>query len=269
MHKKRLLIGLCSWNNFPLLEKCINSLLLSLDFNKDGIAVVLNEADINSINFLLKFKIPFVALPENRGVLAIDYLKPFIENSEFFINSNDDMLFHPGFAEDLISIIEKYYPCSASCRLIENFYSGNFVVTVDESLIDIYSHQTFNLFLDNVKNNKYLQKNKSIGWMHPICVKSQDFLKIGCYSGNWDMDFYSGYARDDMFAYELWKLHNKNFIHICSEKSFVFHASSATMKRLPSEIREKNNFDLFHQKTGMDIFKFREIVKLGCFIYEK
>jgi GT2 family glycosyltransferase len=269
MNKKRVLLGMCSWSNFPLLEKCINSLLLSMDLSIDGIAVVLNEADIDSINFLLKLKIPFVCLPENRGVLAIDYLKPFIENSEYFINSNDDMLFHAGFIEDLLEIMENNYPCSASCRLIENFESGNYVVSVDTSLKDIYSQETFDTFIENVKSGKYVHPYKIIGWMHPICVKSEDFLKIGGYSGNWDMDFYNGYARDDMYAHELWSLHNKDFLHICSNKSFVFHASSATMKRLSPEIRSNNNFDSFNKKTGMSIFKFREKVKFAHSINEK
>jgi GT2 family glycosyltransferase len=263
MHKKRVLLGMCSWSNFPLLEKCINSLLLSMDLSIDGIAVVLNEADVESINFLLKLKIPFVCLPENRGVLAIDYLKPFIENSEYFINSNDDMLFHEGFVEDILNIMENNYPCSASCRLIENFESGNYVVTVDTTLKDIYSQETFDTFINNVKSGKYIHPYRIIGWMHPICVRSEDFLKIGGYSGNWDMSFYNGYARDDMYAYELWKLHNGNFKHICSEKSFVFHASSETMKKLSHEIKSNNNLNLFQIKTYMSIYDFRNKVNFA------
>ncbi len=263
MHKKRVLLGMCSWNNFPLLEKCINSLLLSIDLSIDGIAVVLNEADIESINFLLKLKIPFICLPENRGVLAIDYLKPFIENSEYFINSNDDMLFHKGFLEDLLEIMENNYPCSASCRLVENSDSMFPFVIIDKDLKNIYSEETFNSFIKNVENNKYKCPHKIIGWMHPICVKSEDFLKIGGYSGNWDMSFYSGYSRDDMYAYELWMLHNKKFKHIYSDKSFVFHASSATMKRLPFETRSNDNSNLFQIRTCMSISDFRNKVNFA------
>ena len=98
--KYRVLIGLCSWKNPSLLKKCIQSLINSLDLKKDGIAVVLNEADEESINFLKLLQIPFIALPNNSGPLGIDYLIPFIQNSEYFINANDDMLFLPNFAEN-------------------------------------------------------------------------------------------------------------------------------------------------------------------------
>lgn len=266
MHKKRLLVGMCSWNNPNLLMGCIHSLQQSLDFNKDGIAVVLNEADNESISFLLNSKIPFVAVPENRGVLAIDYLKPFIENSEYFLNTNDDMLFCTNFADDLISIIESYYPASAACMLVENFYSNNPCVVVDTSLKSEITINTYNNFIANYKNNVYNQNNKIISYCHPICVKSSDYISVGGYSGGWDMNFRSGYGRDDMFAYNLWKLHNFKFKHICSNKSFVFHASSATMRKLPQEIRNEDNAQHFTNQSGMTIHEFRNKINLGSYV---
>lgn len=263
MNKKRLLVGLCSWSNPNLLKSCIISLMVSMDLSKDGIAVVLNQADVESQDFLHLHGIPFVSLPENRGVLAIDYLKPFIENSEYFLNTNDDMLFHKGFADDLIETIEKYYPASASCRLIENFHSGNPCVVVDTDLQDINSPETFTTFIRHFEEGRYKVPSKIISYCHPICVKSSDFLKIGGYSGNWDMDFFSGYGRDDMFAYNLWNLYGGNFSHVCSDKSFVFHASSATMRRLPPEIKNQHNMDTFQRKSGRSIHQFRQEIGLG------
>lgn len=266
MNKKRLLIGLCSWNNPNLLKGCIFSIIQSLDMGKDGIAVVLNEADRESIDFLLKLKIPFISLPENSGVLAIDYLKPFIENSEYFLNTNDDMLFCLDFADDLIKIIEENYPSSSSCMLVENFQSNNPCVVVDTNLKSEISIETYNAFIAKHQNGIYEQKSKIISYCHPICVKSKDYLAIGGYSGNWDMTFRSGYGRDDMFAYNLWKLHNFKFKHICSNKSFVFHASSATMKKLPQEIRNESNISNFKNQTGMSIHEFRQKINLGSYV---
>lgn len=264
MFKKRLLIGLCSWNNPRLLKRCIESLTKNMDLYVDGIAVVLNQADEESIKFLLEKNIPFVGLPENRGVLAIDYLKPFVENSEYFMNTNDDMIFHKGFVDDILDIMVKYEPCSASCRLIENFYSGNPVVVVDTELRNIYSDETIEKFTLRAESGVYDVEDLIIGWMHPICVKSSDFLAVGGYSGNWDMDFVSGYARDDMFAVllsGLYQSQGKYFRHIGSNKSFVFHASSETMKRLPNQIRCQDNNGLFQQRTGYTIPQFREAVQ--------
>lgn len=262
MHKKRLLIGMCSWNNPKLLKICINSILPNIDMNQDGIAVVLNESDVESIKFLHDLKIPFVSIPENRGVLAIDYLIPFVQNSEYFLNTNDDMVFHNGFADDLIQIIDKNYPCSASCSLVENFGSNNSCVYVDESLKNIYDEKTILNFLSFAKENKYKRSNHIVSYNHPICVKSIDYLRIGGYSGLWDMDFSSGYGRDDMFAYNLLKLHNGQFKFIASKNSWVFHASSESMKKLPYEIRQQHNQDLFHQKTGYSLQEFRKKIQI-------
>ena len=267
MYKKRLLIGMCSWNNPKLLKACINSLLNSIDNQLDGIIVVLNESDIESMQFLLLNKIPFISLPENRGVLAIDYLKPFIEQSMYFINTNDDMLFHKGFADEIINILLTNYPCSASLRLIENFYSNNSCVVVDTELIDIYDANTYIKFIKNIEEKKYNVNYKTVSYNHPICVLSSDFLNVGGYSKNWDFDYFSGYGRDDAFAFELWKLHQEKFKFICSNKSFVFHSSSATMKRLPQNIKNQNNIETFYNKNGMSMFDFRKKIEIGKLIY--
>ena len=263
MHKKRLLVGLCSWNNPKLLKISIESISSNLNLEVDGIAVVLNESDLESISYLHNKKIPFVSIPENRGVLAIDYLIPFIQNSEYFLNTNDDMLFHSGFAEDLIGIIENYYPCSASCFLVENFHSGNGCVYTDSTLGSIYDPETNIRFLENVKNGKYIRENNITSYNHPICVRSSDYLKVGGYSGSWDMGFYNGYVRDDMFAVELYNLHQENFKFISSKKSVVYHESSATMRRLPPHIKNVSNDGNFRAKTGMNTHQFKS--KINCF----
>ena len=263
MHKKRLLIGMCSWSSPKLLKATVDSILENIDLSKDGVAVVLNEADIESVEYLLSLKIPFVAVPENRGELAIDYLLPFVQNSEYFVNSNDDMIYHSGFADDLISIIEKYYPCSASCVMVENFESGNPSVCVDSELTDFYNKEIQRKFKKNAEEGKYKRDCKISAYMHPICVKSKDYLKVGGYSGNWDMDFFSGYGRDDMFAASLFNLHQGNFKFVTSDRSSVFHASSATNIKKPEKLRKQNNWEAFEAKAGISIPQFKQLVNVG------
>jgi hypothetical protein len=266
MHKKRLLIGMCSWSAPKLLKACVDSLIESLDMTKDGIAVVLNEADNESVQYLHDLKIPFVAVAENRGELAIDYLKPFVENSDYFINSNDDMIYHAGFADDLISIIEENYPCSASCVLVENFNSNNPSVYVDEELTDFYDLNIQNKYKKNASEGKYKRSHKTCGYMHPICVKSVDYLESGGYSGNWDMDFFSGYGRDDMFAATLYGLHKGDFRFITSKNSSVYHASSATNIRKPQKLREQGNEEAFNKRCCMSMHQFKSLVGVGSVI---
>ncbi len=255
MRKKRMLIGMCSWKNPNLLKKCIESLLRSIDTSQDGIAVVLNEADEESISYLKVLGISFVCHADNRGAIAIDYLKPFIEDSEYFLNINDDMYFHRDFTDDLIDIIETYYPATASCRLIENFHSGNGCVVVDPEIKSIYDLD-FDKFNERCKNYRNLNLPRIISYTHPICTKSKDFIAIGGYTNKWHPGYDSGYGRDDAYPMELLK-YNPKYRFITSNKSFVFHQSSETNKRLPPHIRNQSNHDSFAKDYGITIHQFR------------
>ena len=260
----RALIGLCSWNNPGLLNWCVDSLLHSIDPKQDRIAVVLNEGDDQSISYLKQHNIPFVYNPENSGPLAIDFLKGYIERSEYFMNSNDDMIFHPGFVEDLINIIESFYPATASCGLIENFNSGNPAVVVDTDL-KTFDEETIKLFFTRYMEGQYSRSDLTYEYNHPIMCRSQDLLNVGGYSGNWNEDFLSGYGRDDAFPYQLWKNSGGKYKFIMSKKSVVFHLSSFTNKKLPMEYRIQNhNQDKFAELFGMSLQEFRfKTVKIG------
>jgi hypothetical protein len=91
------------------------------------------------------------------------------------------------------------------------FNSNNPSVYVDEELTDFYDLDIQNKYKKNAIEGKYKRSHKTSGYMHPICVTSKDYLQSGGYSGNWDMDFFSGYGRDDMFAATLYSLHKGNF----------------------------------------------------------
>lgn len=260
----RTLIGLCSWNNPQLLKWCVSSLIKSIDTTKDRIAVVLNEGDRESIDYLHKLNIPFIYNPENSGPLAIDFLKGYIERSDYFMNSNDDMIFHPGFLDDLISIIESHYPATASCGLVEYFNSNNPSVVVDSDL-NTFNNETIDLFLTRYNEQKYARQSLTYGYNHPILCKSKDVLSVGGYAGNWNMNFLSGYGRDDAFPYELWKNSCKQYKFIMSAKSVVLHLSSYTNNKLPIEYRQTNhNQDNFARLYGVSLAEFRQkIIKIG------
>jgi len=260
----RALIGLCSWQSPLLLKACIDSLLSSIDTNKDRIAVVLNDGDKESIEYLRDLKIPFIYNPENSGPLAIDFLKGYIERSEYFLNSNDDMIYHPGFLEDLIKIVDTYYPATASCGLIENFNSNNPAVIVDTKLLS-FNEETIKLFLSKHREQEYSRPCITRGYNHPILCKSKDLLSVGGYSGDWDLNFLSGYGRDDMFPYILWKSFNQQYKFLVSDNSVVFHLSSYTNHKLPNEYRKSHhNQDKFALLSGMSLSDFRKkIVRVG------
>ena len=103
-----------------------------------------------------------------------------------------------------------------------------------------------------------------MGYNHPICVKREDYLKVGGYSGDWDMDFYSGYGRDDMFPFLL-KSFNKELRYITLKDVHVFHQSSVTMRKLGElnpELVSQHNQDTFENKTEIPLYKFKEMMQV-------
>lgn len=255
-----LTVGMCSWRNPRLLKNCIAS-LMDANQSKNNIKVVLNEADDESIEFLKFEKIDFVALSQNRGVLAIDYLKPLID-TEYFMSTNDDMIFAEGFQSDLESIMKEYGPASASCSLVEPFWTQNNSVVVD-SLGSAEESSTTESFVRNIRDGKY-KISRRVSYNHPIMVRTEDFYKVGGYSANFDNDFVVGYGADDYFAYRLWKLHKENFLCVSSNKSFVYHGVSQTMKKIDQKVRDANSGqEAFLRKTGMSIQQFRTRINCG------
>lgn len=252
---------MCSWKNPDLLKVCINSLIESKKEIGYDIGVVLNEGDKESAEFLMDRGIHFVFCPENKGVLAIDYLNPLISQYEYVVNTNDDMIFHKGFAEDLVEKMDSDNFSSVSCSLVENFNSNNPCVFPDSSLGNILDPDTTEMFQKKCADNVYKFDRPRISYCHPICVRVEDWISVGGYSDNWNDNFSSGYSMDDYFAYKLIKIRNK--YPICSEKSFVFHGSGTTMKRLPQETRDRSNSGEFERLTGMTIHQFRGEIGIG------
>lgn len=261
--KKKLLIVLCSWNYPKMLEACVDSLLKAKNSIDYDIAVVLNEGDKESMDFLREKNIYFFYSPKNHGVLAIDFLMPLILFYEYVINSNDDMIFCKGFAEDVIALMETDNYCSVSLSLVENFGSGNHAVIIDKTLKSVLDKDSVDTFMENHKNGKYFFDHLKISYHHPICVRSTDWFGVGGYADNWNEKFSSGYSMDDYFAYKLVIKHEGKKPPVLCNKSFVFHESSASMHRLPNEIRNNNNLDKFKEATEMDMMNFRSQIQCG------
>lgn len=254
----KLTVLMCSWRSPAMLNKCLESLKASFTVSA-SIKVVLNEADEESVNVCLKHNVEFVKLNSNLGTLAVDCASSLI-NSEYVVNTNDDMLFFKGWDSDLISIIEENYPCSASCSLVEPFYSSNPVVYVDDLGRDLDA--AYESFIKNCQDNKY-SLDRKISYTHPIMVRFSDFAAVNGYSNGLDMRYHPGYGLDDNFPWRLWKLYNEQFKFIASGKSFVYHLGSATNNKLAPDIKQRSGWNEFIQDAGFNIHEFR--AKIKCF----
>lgn len=254
----KLTVLMASWRSPEMLDQCLDSLKRSFSIDA-SVKVILNEADPISIDVCQAHDVEFVKLNSNYGTLAVDCASSMIK-SEYVVNTNDDMLYYKGWDLDLINLIEEYYPASASCSLVEPFYSNNPVVYVDDLGKNLSEARV--KFEFNCAENKY-KLDRKLSYTHPIMVKSKDFFSVGGYSSFFDWDFWPGYGLDDYFPYRLWKLHNYNFKFVASDKSFVYHLASATNNKLKPEDKSRSGWNAFIARTGMTIHEFR--ARINCF----
>ena len=260
----RLLVGFCSWKKPDYLKKCYEAVLEGLDPDKDKVCVVLNDGDEESCDFLVDNKVNFVRVSDNEGPLAIDYLKPFVEKSEYFLNTNDDMYLSNNYADDLIRVIDKYYPTTASVRMVERTAPDlNYVAeTTINSILEILKED----FVVKCEGYRDTGPVLRVGYNHPICVKSLDFIKVGGYSGLWRPGFESGYARDDAFPMMLKNIVSSDYNFIVSDNSFCYHDISVSMNRLPPHIKSKSNQDSLVRDFGMNSSGIKRLIKYGSIV---
>ncbi len=258
MSKRKVDVLICTWKNPTLVRSCLTSLRKS--FSTDAsVKLVLNEVKDQETDESVRIlreefpEVEFTTLPHNAGTLAVDHAIPFVD-SEYVILANDDMLFSPGWDARLIEVIEEHGPCTASCSYVEPVDTGNPIVSVDD-LGEPDAPGTEEKFLANIADGKY--KNVMFNsYCHPIMIKTEDFLKVGGYSANMDRAWFPGYGLDDYFPWRLKQL-DERYRFITSDKAFVYHAISRTMKKLSPEVRARSGWDVFQQRTGTSIIEFR------------
>jgi len=284
MKKKDLTVILCSWQNAEMLKATVESLEGSFETNAK-ITVALNEGDTKSQKYLTEKKIEFVNLPNNRGTQAVDYVFPFIEG-DYVCNVNDDMLFVKGWDKELIEIIEKNYPASSSCFLVEPQSTGNPVVVVDDEMEKSFikdnpddedyrkscfvSPKTRELFEEKFRRGAYKLPHKMVNYTHPIMTRTSDFFEIGGYSANFDFGWWPGYGLDDNFALRLALRHNESggFRFIVSDKYPVYHAMSLTNAKIPQEQRDHCHGMFEKCANGYTLIQFIHDIQRGKWLLE-
>lgn len=259
---KDVAILVASWKSPELLRVVIPSLLKSSKSNFE-IIVVLNEADVESINYLKEQKITHFNNPYNDGPSAIDLAIPYMKEVGFkyVANINNDMLFSEGWDIDLINLLKKNKPCTVSCSMVEPIEGNRFIY---DNLGDFYKDDNHEIFNRNVINNKYIVPI-TISYNPPILCTFEDYISVGGYSDNMKQIWIDlkGKGLDDDFAYRLYKKYNEKFQFIMSNKSFVYHGGSLTIKKMPSQ----SGASTFLAINGLTLNEFRNKIKLGKEIY--
>lgn len=250
----KLTILMPSWQEPEVLKVSIPYLLKSYTVETQTI-VILNEGDKESVQFLSQFpEVEFIKLNKNYGPLAVDWALPMI-TGEYVANVNADMIFPPGWQDEVLDIAAAYYPCTSSCHLVETFHSNNPVVSVD-NLGDWFSPKSAEQFLANYKAGNYILP-KLVSYTHPIVTLTEDFQKVGGYS-NFDLNWFPGGGLDDWYPFKLKKL-NPKYNFISAGNACVFHGSSFTSRKLPTHLRVDKAY-YFKNLTGTSIAEWRNSI---------
>lgn len=259
--KYDITVLIASWKSPQMLDVCLTSLMRSFS-TKGTVKIILNEGthDQESILICNKHNVEFVVLENNIGAPAVDYASHLIK-SDYITIGNDDFIFHKGWDEDMINIINKYSPCSASCSLVEPIFTNNPCAIIDD-LGDILDINIIDKFQNNINSNKYIRNKKIISYTHPITIKTEDYFKVRGYSDNFDIRWSpNGYGLDDWLPTRLYLLNNQ-YKPIASNKSFVYHGMSLTNKKVP-KTKHNDGWEYYLEKTGITIPMFRQ--KINCF----
>jgi GT2 family glycosyltransferase len=254
---KDIAILVASWKSPDLLKVLIPSLLKSTKSNSE-IIVVLNEADNESIKYLKNISIKTIILDRNYGPAAVDFAIPYMNEVGFkyVANINDDMIFAENWDIELINLIQKKNRCTVSSSMVEPFEGDYFFY---DNLGNFFNSDNYRIFNDNVKSNKYVAP-LSISYNPPIMCTYDDYISVNGYSNNLKKEWIDlkGKGLDDDFSYRLFNKYNGDFTFIKSNKSFVYHGGSMTIKKLPFQ----SGRDTFYRLNGITIDDFRKKIKL-------
>lgn len=262
---KDLAILIPSWKGAEYLSVCLYAINKNCNSNYD-VYVVLNEYDLKSVEVCERYKgqrVFYIPLKENEGTLAVDHAIPYLKDYEFVCNLNNDMVVPENFDVLLIEAMRKYGPkCTVSSPAIEYNGGANGLDTLnDRDLPKFLEMGCVEKFSENVKNGKYKLPN-IISQRHPVVCRAKDFIAVGGYSDNWDINWFPGYTLDFFFAYRLWdKLGIKKMISIGNVP--VLHDYSTTMRKLPVNLQQKNCWEYFKEKTGMTVDEWKEKINFN------
>jgi len=245
-----------SWKSPELLKYFIPSILDS--FTEDNkLCIALNEADIESIELCSEYtyfkNFEYIVLRENYGHLAIDFFKNSL-NSEYVMNTNDDMFYISGWDKKLISLIEKNPNISTvSPFCVEPRFTGNPAVVVDDE-ITTFDENSFLKFKQNVINEKYKLPFYLKSYNHPIMCRTKDFLRVNGYSDGFDLNWWYGGGLDDWFAARM-SCNDKGVldfsrIGLIDKDTCVYHGISMSQKKQSEDNQKKSNGEYFKQKCG-------------------
>jgi len=262
---KDLAILIPSWKGADYLPFCLSSIKQNCITNYE-VFVILNEADVRSMQICEAHGVHFIALDRNEGTLAVDHAIPYLRNFRYVANLNIDMMVCPSWNAILLTKMSEYNDkVTVSSPAVEYAGGGNGIDTLnDPALPKFNTAECLNQFTENFNAGKYRFPN-IISQRHPVICTVEDYIAVRGYSDNWDFSWHPGYTLDFFFPYRLWKERGIEMM-VSVGATAVLHDYSSTMNKLPENLKAKNCWDYFQKKTGITVNEFKNQIKFNTIV---
>jgi GT2 family glycosyltransferase len=246
MQTEKFSILIPTWNNFPYLKLCIESIWKYSDY-KHQILVYVNEGTEEVIDWLNKNQIEFKQSSVNMGICsALNELAALVK-TPYIVYMNDDMVALPHWDTAFMTKIKKmpdnlFY---LSSTLIEPHQSSTqnspFIIADYGDDLEHFREKELVADMDKFKRSNW----SGASW--PVSLVSADvWNRIGGYS----IEFSPGMYSDPDFSMKLWFIGVRNFIGIGD--CLFYHFGSKTTKK----VKQKHGSLRFLNKWGISANTF-------------
>jgi len=235
-----------TYNNFPYLEMCIQSILKSNAKNYEIIVHVNDDKNESTRQFLRKKDIQYTYSAENLGLCTAINTATKKANNEYILYTHDDMYVCPGWEKILENEISKIGH--------NNFYLSGSIIEPNSGHIQFNCGNN----LQNFDEQKLLNNYKKLHLLDhqgthfaPHCVHIDVWNQVGGFSE----EFNPGIASDPDFNMKLWKIGIRIFKGLGSFK--VYHFGSVTTRKNKS-ITQNRGDNTFLLKWGITTKFFKK-----------
>lgn len=242
-----------TWNNYPFLKCCIESIEKNSYFSHQLIVHV-NEGNDETLAYLQQQNISYTYSVENIGICKALNTAAGLVKTDYIVYMNDDMYVLPHWDKHLWEAIqdighEQFY---LSATLLEPKTTGNAAVIAPANYgTDI---ATFNEQKLIAEFEQFPFEDWSGASWPPSLVHTSLWQKVGGYSESFSPGFYS----DPDFSMKLWQEGVRYFRGVSAAR--VYHFQSKSLHRVVKNDGRKQ----FYEKWGITASFFdKKYIKKG------
>lgn len=241
-----------TWNNFPYLRLCIESILKNSK-HKHQIIVHVNDGSDGTLEYLQAEGIDYTHSSSNIGICYAVNKASLSVKGDYVVYMNDDMYVCPDWdtfiLEEINNLPDDNFMLSGT--LIEPRYTNNPCVIHHNYGTDLASFDENNL----IAHFRSHDKEDWCGSTWPPTVVSKNMWHL---VGGYSIEFSPGMSSDDDFSMKMWHAGCRVFKGIAKSRIYHFQAKST------GRIQRNNGRKQFLHKWGINQSTFnKHYIKKG------